>query len=122
MTPTIKDIGGLFRAMNANWTSRIFVLCLLATGLYGWLRVTKAKCEDCNFFKEQNKQLIATLLEIKTDVAGSSNHTEVSRVRSVPDSTAVVASKPFSMKEMVVRKINSTLLNIKSDSNNLKKQ
>lgn len=71
------DIGGIFRAMNANWTSRLFSLVVLSLFLYGWLHrngstVIATNLKDCVNQRQncdnQREQLINALIEIKRSV------------------------------------------------------
>lgn len=68
----IKDITTMFRAMNANWISRLFTLAILVIGLYGWLRVTKAKHIKDEVCEKQRSELLQALLDIKRDLQPTS--------------------------------------------------
>lgn len=64
----IKDATNMFRAMNANWMSRVFTLSILVIGLYGWLRVTKAKHIKDVVCEQERRELLQALIDIRKDL------------------------------------------------------
>lgn len=66
------DIKDMFKAMNGSWSSRIFTLVLIALLTFSAINIFnargRARCEDCTPYKEQNKQLIGALIDIKKDL------------------------------------------------------
>lgn len=64
----IKDATNMFRAMNANWVSRLFTITVLVISLYGWLRVTKAKHIKDVVCEQERRELLQALIDIRKDL------------------------------------------------------
>jgi hypothetical protein len=129
---TSKDISGIFRQANRNWSSRIFtvLVIVLLTGS-GFILRKGGKKDDCSYFKDQNSQLVNALLEIKRSV----NELAAQPTSYVEQSTGIVlasfvpidTTKPMSQMQQkqslynISRKIDSLLLKIRQDSINKSK-
>lgn len=64
----LKDALNIFRAMNANWVSRLFTITVLVISLYGWLRVTKAKHIKDVVCEQERRELLQALIDIRKDL------------------------------------------------------
>lgn len=68
----MKYVKEIFDVLNKNWASRIFTLILIAALTYSAINIFAAKgkslCEDCTFYKTQNKELLGALIDIKKDL------------------------------------------------------
>ena len=64
----LKDALNIFRAMNANWVSRLFTITVLVISLYGWLRVTKAKHIKDVVCEQERMELLQALIDIRKDL------------------------------------------------------
>jgi hypothetical protein len=63
------DIKDIFTDMNKTPASRLFTLVLISFLGFTTVKVftakVKVKCEDCSFYKEQNKQLLGALIHVQ---------------------------------------------------------
>lgn len=104
-----------------NWikTNKMLAFVLIAAITFSLTQIFKAKgkanCEDCTPFKQQNKELISALIDIRKDLQGSVSTSynpnpllNAAMILPVIDTTPVI--------KKVLSKIDSILFKVKQDS------